>query len=236
MWHGTGPPAQCLQERTQGWWEVLHLTISCNWTDQYVNLYQLGGVAILSCNKIAHQVASTRQDATSLGQFCWTTYQGKDQILLQIVTRYRPSNSSNRHILVLQQHWWYLINSNWTNQNTLELHSGWTSAQFCKNEPQKKITSLWALDANEDIRNPDKQLGNPNRRQTWLEELAEAQAQAMGMTPKKIETVTLDWRLKKSKLVILCRGQWTCQSDHNRQQKANITQKKGSKPACLEES
>jgi len=99
------PPAQCLHERTRGWWEALHLTISHNHTDQDANPYQLGGVAILSCNKTAHQVVGSGQDPTGLGRFCWSTYRGKDQILLWVVAGYWPCKTSNGHLSVLQQHW-----------------------------------------------------------------------------------------------------------------------------------
>jgi len=106
-WHRI-PVLQQLPERTQGWWEALHLSIGYNKQDQDANPYQPGGVAILSCNKVAHRVARSGQDPSRLGWFCWTTYRGKDNLILQVITGYHPSKSENGHLLVLWQHWQYL--------------------------------------------------------------------------------------------------------------------------------
>jgi len=53
---------QCLHERTRGWWEATHLSIGHNRHDPSTNPYQPGGVAIISCNWVAHRVAE--QDKT----------------------------------------------------------------------------------------------------------------------------------------------------------------------------
>jgi len=75
-WHHI-PSSQRLPERTRGWWEATHLSIGHNTKDTNTNPYQPGGVAIMSHNKVVHQIARSGKDPTGLERFFWTTYQGK---------------------------------------------------------------------------------------------------------------------------------------------------------------
>jgi len=105
-WHWI-PPTQQLPEQMRGWWEMIHLSIGHNKKDSNANPYQLGGVAMLSCNSVVHWVASLGQDPMGLGRFCWTTYWGKNNLTLQILAGYWPCKTENGHLSVIQQHWQY---------------------------------------------------------------------------------------------------------------------------------
>jgi len=106
---------------------------------------QLGGP---SCGRAG-------QDPTSLGHFCWTTYQGKNNLILQIISGYHPCNSDNGHLSVLQQHWRYLdqtqpdntphpCNLFWTDLRTVLQQ--WTD---------QGDQIIMGIDANKDIHHPD---------------------------------------------------------------------------------
>jgi len=68
-----------------------HTLIGHNKKDNNANPYQPGGVMLLSYNKVVHQIARSGQDPAGLGQFCWTIYQGKNSLVLQIVAGYSPA-------------------------------------------------------------------------------------------------------------------------------------------------
>jgi len=143
------PLAQWLHKWTQGWWEVLHLNISHNCTDWDANPYQQSGNY-----KTIHIVTGSGHDPTGLGQFCWTTYQGKDQLLLRVVAGYRPCKNSNGHLSVLQQHWRFFDQQ--PEQREHPRTTFWTDLQ-----PQLQEWTaqgdhiIMGLDANEDIWDPD---------------------------------------------------------------------------------
>jgi len=67
---------QRLPQKTQGWWETVCWTVGYNCMDMFQAIYQLGGMVVLSINAIAHQVYSSDDDMTGMGQWCWTHLQG----------------------------------------------------------------------------------------------------------------------------------------------------------------
>jgi len=68
---------QRLPQKTQGWWEIAHSTLGFNCMDTCREIYQMGGMAILAINAIAHwQVHSSGDDMTGMGQWCWICLQG----------------------------------------------------------------------------------------------------------------------------------------------------------------
>jgi hypothetical protein len=83
-----------LHERFLGWWQKLSINIA-----HYATLppkkmsattpLQFGGVALLSINDGAARVIAKGQDATGLGRWAWTQYQGKDGHSLRVVAAYR---------------------------------------------------------------------------------------------------------------------------------------------------
>jgi len=143
---------QQLPERTQGWWEALHLSLGYNKQDQNANPYQPRGVVILSCNKAAHRVAGLGQDTSGLGRFCWTTYRGKDNLILRVIASYRPCKSKNGHLLVLQQQWWYLDQNQPENANH-PWKRFWMDLQKVLTEWMEQGDQIiMGVDVNEDIR------------------------------------------------------------------------------------
>jgi len=153
-WHQI-PTTQCLLEQTRGWWKALHLSIGHNKQDPSASPYQPGGVAILSCNKAAHRVAGSIQDPTRLCQFYWTTYQGKNNLILHIISGYCPCNSKNGHLSVLQQHWQYLDHHQ--PENTAHPRNVfWTDLQHILQEWMEQGNQIiMGVNANDDIRNSD---------------------------------------------------------------------------------
>jgi len=149
-WHHI-PALQWLPERTWGWWEALHLSLSYNKQDHNANPYQPRGVAILSCNKVAHRVTSSGQDSSWLGRFCWTTYQGKDNLILRVVAGYCPCKSKNGHLSVLQQQWQYHQNQPENANHPQKLF--WMDLQKVLTEWMEQGDQIiMGVDVNEDIR------------------------------------------------------------------------------------
>jgi len=148
-------PVQCLPEQMHRWCETSHLSIAHNKNDCYAKPYQLGGVAILSCNRVAHRIAGMGQDPTRLGRFCWTTYRGKQDLTVQILAGYRPCKLENGHMSVLQQHWWHQDES--TPNNTEHPCSAfWTDLRpILQDWATQGNQIIMGLDANEDIWTPE---------------------------------------------------------------------------------
>jgi len=136
-------------------WKATHLSIGHNTKDTNTNPYQPGGVAIMSCNKVVHQISGSGKDPTGLGRFCWTTYQGKNNLTVRIVMGYRPCNTENGHLLVLQQHWRY-------QDQTQQEHTKHPCKAFWTD--LKPLLQEWTMqgdhiilgiNANKDIQNPE---------------------------------------------------------------------------------
>jgi len=153
-WHCITTTQQLL-EWTRGWWEASQLSIGHNKQDPSANPYQLEGVAILSCNRAAHGVAGSEQDYTRLGWFCWTTYQGKNNLILQIISGYQLCNSDNGHLSVLQQHWQYLDQYQPDNK-AHPCNLFWTDLRTILQQWMDQGDQIiMGIDANKDIQHPD---------------------------------------------------------------------------------
>jgi hypothetical protein len=70
-WHKLAPHNR-LEERTMGWFETMHRSVSYNFRDQMTSRHQFGGTAIFSINNAASRVMGTGRDATGLGRWTWT--------------------------------------------------------------------------------------------------------------------------------------------------------------------
>ena len=102
-WHLL-PLSQRLHERTIGWWETLHLSHSYNRHANSSSAYQKGGVAVLSINSAAHRVVTSGQDSTGLGRWTWTKYRGQHNVILRVVSAYRPVLNKTGALGVYNQH------------------------------------------------------------------------------------------------------------------------------------
>jgi Endonuclease/Exonuclease/phosphatase family len=89
-----------LHERFLGWWQRLSLNIAHYAAlppkqMQSTSAHQYGGVALCSVNDGAARVISSGQDATGLGRWAWTRYQGKDSNSLHVLTAsLQPTHSA----------------------------------------------------------------------------------------------------------------------------------------------
>ena len=100
-----------LTQRASKWWENTNCQYAYNAHDVSTAKFQPGGTAIFSINHMSHKVIPTHsQDATGLGRWISTLYQGKKDTKLRIIQVYRPCkpnpNSSNG---VYQQHSRYFL-------------------------------------------------------------------------------------------------------------------------------
>ena len=77
------------QQRTKHWWEAIHHSETFNTHDVSTSPFQPGGVSIISLNKTAHRVIGKGADPTGQGRWCFTTYRGKNNTLLHVVSLYR---------------------------------------------------------------------------------------------------------------------------------------------------
>ena len=76
------------RQRTQHWWEAVHHSESFNQHDVSPSSFQPGGVSLMSFNKTAHRVIGKDVDPTGQGRWCYSTYRGKNNIKLRVVSLY----------------------------------------------------------------------------------------------------------------------------------------------------
>ena len=99
------PPQLRLKQATRHWWEASHASLSYNRRDSSGKKDLHGGCAVLSNNKLCHRVIASGEDTTNLGRWAWTTFQGKRNMRLTVVSAYRPcSPSPNSANAVWHQH------------------------------------------------------------------------------------------------------------------------------------
>jgi len=152
MWHGTKSQRYNDYQRELEGGGRHSISLGYNKQDHNAKPFEPGGVAILSCNKVAHRITSLGQDSSGLGRFCWTTYQGKDNLILRVIASYCPCKSKSGHLSVLQQHWQYLNQNQPENAN----HSQklfWINLQKILTEwTEQGNQIIMGVDVNEDIR------------------------------------------------------------------------------------
>jgi hypothetical protein len=77
------------KDRTRGWWETSHSSISYNRKDNLLSSsFQPGGAAVISIEDTSHRVIESGQDSTGLGRWAWTKYRGKHNVTLRMVSVY----------------------------------------------------------------------------------------------------------------------------------------------------
>ena len=94
------------KQRTQHWWEAVHHSESFNQHDVSPSPFQPGGVSLMSLNKTAHRVIGKGVDPTGQGRWCYSTYRGKNNIKLRVVSLYRcckPSSPGPSTVYMQQQ-------------------------------------------------------------------------------------------------------------------------------------
>ena len=78
------------RQRTFGWWETSKATIGYNTKDSVSTSFQPGGTMLLSIDKPVHRIIETGRDETGLGRWVWQRMKGKREIMLRIISAYRP--------------------------------------------------------------------------------------------------------------------------------------------------
>jgi len=108
------PEEQHLFQRTKGWWDSLHISLSHNTTSAPNTVWQFGGTALFSFDKAAHRIIERGQDPARLGRWCWSRFRGKSQHTLRVVTAYHP-NPPGGPFTVYAQHASYFnsVGDNW---------------------------------------------------------------------------------------------------------------------------
>ena len=74
-WHKL-MPCNRLEERTLGWFEMLHQSVAYNYRDREATRHQYGGTMILSVNNAACKVMGSDRDTTGLGRWTSTRFRG----------------------------------------------------------------------------------------------------------------------------------------------------------------
>jgi hypothetical protein len=75
-WHQL-PMKDRLWERTRGWFEAIKLSLAYNKKEPLSQPVQWGGTAVWSINKAVHRAIESGEDASGLGRWTWTRYQGR---------------------------------------------------------------------------------------------------------------------------------------------------------------
>ena len=79
------------KSRSKGWWESSSTVIAYNIKDNELSSpFQPGGTMVHSINKSAHRVIEKGRDTTGLGRWSWIRYRGKHDVILQVISAYRP--------------------------------------------------------------------------------------------------------------------------------------------------
>ena len=103
VWHLI-PTTSHLPALTAEWFESCHLGLAWNTNEHLLSPCQVGGVALLSTNQLAHKVISTGCDPTNLGCWTWTRYRGQQGLYLRIVSCYRPVFNAKGPLSAYNQH------------------------------------------------------------------------------------------------------------------------------------
>ncbi len=82
-----------------------------NTNDETGNLKQWGGTAIVSIGSFCQSSRGSGVDPSGLGRWTWTRHQGKDGIVLRLVSLYRPASNTGE-LSVGAQHTTYLHRKN----------------------------------------------------------------------------------------------------------------------------
>ena len=84
------PPEQRLETKTATWWEAHHVSKAFNRRDTSGKKDLHGGCAVIASNRMCYRVVDKGEDASKLGRWAWTTFQGKRGKKLTVCSAYRP--------------------------------------------------------------------------------------------------------------------------------------------------
>jgi len=85
---------QRLPERTKGWWESVQWSMAYNKMEAHPSVYQPGGTALGIFNAMVHRAQRPGDDKVGLGRWCWGRLRGKNNIIIWVVSVYRPCFST----------------------------------------------------------------------------------------------------------------------------------------------
>jgi len=97
------PPDQRLPNRTKGWWENLHWSLSHNHNDSHSSIYQPGGTGIVVINALSHCTLKPGDDPLGLGHWCWVLLRGQNSHNVWIISMYCPCKADGA-LSMYQQH------------------------------------------------------------------------------------------------------------------------------------
>lgn len=107
-WH-TLNEADRLNERLRGKLEFMRFSHSYNKDFNITDKLQYGGTMLISQGSSSGRVIATGQDPCQLGRWSWMTFRGKNNLVLWVVTLYRPvisygaSSTYQQHQLFMNQ-------------------------------------------------------------------------------------------------------------------------------------
>jgi hypothetical protein len=82
-----------------------HSSVACNQHAFTKSRRNFGGVANISDGDFTHRVDDSGKDPSGLGRWTWTTFRGKNQVIVRIITGYRPCvDYSDKPNSVYSQH------------------------------------------------------------------------------------------------------------------------------------
>lgn len=100
-----------VSSRTKGWFEAFNH--STGYYRDYPNCkggHQQGGTSVWAIDKMAHRVGTKGSD--HLGRWSWVKFRGKGEIVVRVISAYRPLDSKEYTKSVYNQHKHYFLNNN----------------------------------------------------------------------------------------------------------------------------
>jgi hypothetical protein len=143
--------SQRWKSRTLGWWETSSSILAYNINDISNSYYQPGGTMQISINKAAHRIIQQGRDPSGLGRWCWSLFRGKHNILLRVITLYRPCEPSTggyQTAYSQQQRYFDIQHDNRCPRNAA-IEDALQFVQQCLDDGEQVV---FMLDANENLR------------------------------------------------------------------------------------
>ena len=138
-------------ERTRGWWENSHWSISFNKREEHPIAHQPGGTGLTVFNAFSHKALKPGRDDEGLGRWSWVRLCGHSGHVLQIVSAYQPCYSTGP-LSTYQQQVRYLAAKDCTDTPKNRFLMGLTMA--IKQWRTKGDTVIVLADMNEDVHSP----------------------------------------------------------------------------------
>ena len=150
-WHKI-TSSQRWHSRTRGWWETSSSVLAYNTNDiDTTSSFQPGGTLQVSINKAAHRVIQHGRDPSGLGRWCWSLFRGKHNVLLRVVTLYRPClpSTGGYNTTYSQQQRYFDIQSDSRCPRSAAIDDILPFLQQCIDSGEQLV---FMLDANENLR------------------------------------------------------------------------------------